>query len=152
MMFKVMLWGWYLAPWWWPSIPSSPSMRPQYWDHRRLVNTPVSQSVSPERWLAVSPHSNSSTFSSSDDMKMISAALLLTSLTAYQAAAQQAGVKEQETAAYLGSITIQDSCQFSLCGPQFTQEFLEGSRPKVGSCSGNCNLLAVNLVSNKFTR
>ena len=84
-------------------------------------------------------------------MKMISAALLLSSLTACQAATHQTGGEEQEVA-YLGSITIQDSCQFSLCGPQFTEEFLEGSRPKVGSCSGNCNLLAVNLVSNKFTR
>ena len=27
-----------------------------------------------------------------------------------------------------------------------------GSVPKVGSCSGDCNLLAINLVSNKFIR
>ena len=120
-------------------------------------STSESQSVSPGRWLAgqCSLHSNStsrtSRTSSSDNMKMISAALLVFSLTACQATSHQAGEQEEE-AAYLGSITIQDSCQFSLCGPQFTQEFLEGSRPKVGSCSGNCNLLAVNLVSNKFTR
>ena len=79
-------------------------------------------------------------------MKIISAAFLLSSLSACLATTQE------KEAAYLGSITIQDSCQFSLCGPQYTEEFLEGSRPKVGSCSGNCNLLAVNLVSNKFTR
>ena len=33
----------------------------------------------------------------------------------------------------------------------FTEIFL-GSVPKVGSCSGDCNLLAINLVSNKFIR
>jgi len=53
---------------------------------------------------------------------------------------------------YLDSFTIQDSCQFSLCGPEFTREFLQGAVPKVGSCSGDCNLLAINLVSNKFIR
>merc|ERR1712130_919384 len=53
---------------------------------------------------------------------------------------------------YLDSFTIQDSCQFNLCGPEYSQEFLQGSVPKVGSCSGDCNLLAINLVSNKFIR
>jgi len=56
------------------------------------------------------------------------------------------------TEAYLDSFNIQDSCQFSLCGPEYSQEFLQGSVPKVGSCSGDCNLLAINLVSNKFIR
>jgi len=76
----------------------------------------------------------------------ISPALLLTALTACQAQ------HREQQPPYLDSITIQDSCQFSLCGPHYTQEFLQGSLPKVGSCSGNCNLLAINLVSNKFTR
>ena len=31
------------------------------------------------------------------------------------------------TEAYLDSFTIQDSCQFSLCGPEYSQEFLLGN-------------------------
>ena len=27
---------------------------------------------------------------------------------------------------YLDSFTIQDSCQFNLCGPEYSQEFLQG--------------------------
>ena len=30
------------------------------------------------------------------------------------------------TEAYLDSFNIQDSCQFSLCGPEYSQEFLQG--------------------------
>ena len=39
---------------------------------------------------------------------------------------------------YLDSFTIQDSCQFSLCGPEFTREFLQGKefREKVEEQSG----------------
>ena len=32
------------------------------------------------------------------------------------------------TEAYLDSFTIQDSCQFSLCGPEYSQEFLLGNK------------------------
>ena len=31
------------------------------------------------------------------------------------------------TEAYLDSFNIQDSCQFSLCGPEYSQEFLQGN-------------------------
>ena len=34
------------------------------------------------------------------------------------------------TEAYLDSFTIQDSCQFSLCGPEYSQEFLLGNSLK----------------------
>ena len=50
----------------------------------------------------------------------ISPALLLTALTACQAQ------HREQQPPYLDSITIQDSCQFSLCGPHYTQEFLQG--------------------------
>ena len=55
-------------------------------------------------------------------------------------------------AAYLGSYQVEDSCQFSLCGPDYSSEFLAGKAPMVGSCSGDCNLLAINLNTDKFTR
>ena len=58
------------------------------------------------------------------DMKIISV-LLVTALSAVQA---QLGDRQQVQAPYLDSITVQDSCQFSLCGPQYTQEFLEGKQ------------------------
>ena len=35
------------------------------------------------------------------------------------------------TEAYLDSFTIQDSCQFSLCGPEYSQEFLLGNIYKI---------------------
>ena len=87
--------------------------------------------------------------------------------------------------AYLDSYSVQDSCQFSLCGPEYgqvsgyhhhlttkargwnfpkscksefatqffwsAQEFLGGA-PLVGSCSGDCHLLASNLNTDRFTR
>ena len=58
------------------------------------------------------------------DMKIISV-ILVTALSAVQA---QLGDHQQVQAPYLDSITVQDSCQFSLCGPQYTQEFLEGKQ------------------------
>jgi len=67
--------------------------------------------------------------------------------------AQEAGpVSGAVGGPYLDSFTVQDSCQFNLCGPEYSQEFLLGSVPKVGSCSGDCNLLAINLVSNRFIK
>jgi len=53
---------------------------------------------------------------------------------------------------YLGSYQIEDSCQFDLCGPEYSEEFtgLGHSRPLVGSCSGDCHLLASSLITDKF--
>merc|ERR1719233_2170826 len=53
---------------------------------------------------------------------------------------------------YLSSYQVEDSCQFSLCGPEYTSEFMTGQVPRVGSCSGDCNLLAINLNTDKFTK
>ena len=55
-------------------------------------------------------------------------------------------------ALYLGSYQVEDSCQFSLCGPVHSSEFMAGKAPMVGSCSGDCNLLAINLNTDKFSR
>ena len=55
-------------------------------------------------------------------------------------------------ALYLGSYQVEDSCQFSLCGPVHSSEFMAGKAPMVGSCSGDCNLLAINLNIDKFTK
>ena len=55
-----------------------------------------------------------------------------------------------EQPAYLDSYQVEDSCQFSLCGPEYSAEFMAGRAPRVGSCSGDCHLLAINLNSNKF--
>ena len=55
-------------------------------------------------------------------------------------------------ALYLGSYQVEDSCQFSLCGPEYSSEFMAGKTPMVGSCSGYCNLLAMNLNEDKFTK
>lgn len=63
-----------------------------------------------------------------------------------------AGAEEAEIGPYLDSFNIQDSCQFNLCGPEYSQEFLLGAVPRVGSCSGDCNLLAINLVNSKFVK
>ena len=52
--------------------------------------------------------------------------------------------------AYLDSYQVEDSCQFNLCGPEYSAEFMVGQAPRVGSCSGDCHLLAINLNSNKF--
>jgi len=54
--------------------------------------------------------------------------------------------------AYLDSYQVEDSCQFNLCGPDYSTEFMAGQAPRVGSCSGDCHLLATNLISNKFHR
>ena len=37
-----------------------------------------------------------------------------------------AGAEEAEIGPYLDSFNIQDSCQFNLCGPEYSQEFLLG--------------------------
>ena len=55
-------------------------------------------------------------------------------------------------ALYLGSYQVEDSCQFSLCGPVHSSEFMAGKTPMVGSCSGDCNLLAIHLNTDKFSR
>ena len=55
-----------------------------------------------------------------------------------------------EQPAYLDSYQVEDSCQFNLCGPEYSGEFMAGQAPRVGSCSGDCHLLAINLNSNKF--
>ena len=49
---------------------------------------------------------------------------------------------------FLGNFLIEDSCQFELCGPAYSQEW--GGAPEAGSCSGDCSLLAITLNSNKF--
>jgi len=54
--------------------------------------------------------------------------------------------------AYLSSYQVEDSCQFSLCGPEYSAEFMLDQAPKVGSCSGDCNLLAINLNTDKFSK
>ena len=55
-----------------------------------------------------------------------------------------------EQPAYQDSYQVEDSCQFNLCGPEYSAEFMAGQAPRVGSCSGDCHLLAINLNSNKF--
>ena len=53
---------------------------------------------------------------------------------------------------YLGSYQVEDSCQFSVCGPEYSQEFGVGRTPEPGSCSGECDQLAVSLITNRFSR
>ena len=53
---------------------------------------------------------------------------------------------------YLGSYQVEDSCQFLVCGQDFSQEFGVGVRPSQGSCSGDCDQLAASLVTNRFSR
>ena len=53
---------------------------------------------------------------------------------------------------YLGSYQVEDSCQFVVCGQDFSQEFGPGLRPSEGSCSGECDQLASSLVTNRFSR
>ena len=47
---------------------------------------------------------------------------------------------------------MEDSCQFQLCGQEYSDEFGVGQSPAPGSCSGDCHSLAVSLVTNKFTK
>jgi len=62
-----------------------------------------------------------------------------------------ASVEREEP--YLGSYQVEDSCQFQLCGPEYSHEFTGAeARPRVGSCSGDCHLLATNMNTNKFHR
>lgn len=67
-----------------------------------------------------------------------------------------AGAEHEEDAGgaapYGGSYQIEDTCQFSLCGPLYRQEFGVGRRPLAGSCSGDCHLLAINTNTNRFTK
>ena len=53
---------------------------------------------------------------------------------------------------YVGSYQVEDSCQFQLCGQEFTEEFGVGVSPSHGSCSGDCHDLAASLINNKFTK
>ena len=64
------------------------------------------------------------------------------------------GAEEDDggAAPYGGSYQIEDTCQFSLCGPLYRQEFGVGRRPLAGSCSGDCHLLAINTNTNRFTK
>ena len=59
---------------------------------------------------------------------------------------------EAPAPAYLGSYQVEDSCQFVVCGQDFSQEFGLGVRPSQGSCSGECDQLATSLVTNRFSR
>ena len=47
---------------------------------------------------------------------------------------------------------MEDSCQFSVCGPEYSSEFGVGRSPSVGSCSGECDHLAETLITNRFSR
>ena len=53
---------------------------------------------------------------------------------------------------YVGSYQVEDSCQFQLCGQEFTEEFGVGVSPSHGSCYGDCHDLAASLINNKFTK
>ena len=66
-------------------------------------------------------------------MRMMGSSLVLAMTIAwgYTATAQGAGLVGGAVAgavggAYLDSFTIQDSCQFNLCGPEYSPEFLLG--------------------------
>ena len=59
---------------------------------------------------------------------------------------------ESQAQPYLGSYQVEDSCQFAVCGQEFSQEFGVGVRPSQASCSGDCDQLAVSLVTNRFSR
>ena len=59
---------------------------------------------------------------------------------------------ESQAQPYLGSYQVEDSCQFVVCGQDFSQEFGLGLRPSQGSCSGECDQLATSLVTNRFSR
>ena len=50
------------------------------------------------------------------------------------------------------SVQVEDSCQFSVCGPEYSSEFGVGRSPSVGSCSGECDHLAETLITNRFSR
>jgi len=64
-----------------------------------------------------------------------------------------AEVQGSQDPPYLGSYQVEDSCQFQLCGVEYSGEFTgPQARPKVGSCSGDCHLLATNMNTNKFHR
>ena len=62
------------------------------------------------------------------------------------------GEIESEGLPYGGSYLVEDTCQFSLCGPLYREEFGVGKRPRLGSCSGDCHLLAINTNTNRFTK
>lgn len=50
------------------------------------------------------------------------------------------------------SYQIQDDCQFQLCGLKFNSEFGLDTTPTAGSCSGDCDLLSINLATGKFQK
>ena len=65
---------------------------------------------------------------------------------------QQHHLEQPVVQPYLGSYQVEDSCQFVVCGQDFSQEFGVGLRPSQGSCSGDCDQLAASLVTNRFSR
>ena len=83
----------------------------------------------------------------------------LTTLTGLEGKVHSQGEQQQQhhhveppAQPYLGSYQVEDSCQFVVCGQDFSQEFGVGIRPSQGSCSGECDQLAVSLVTNRFSR
>ena len=60
---------------------------------------------------------------------------------------------------YLGSYAVQDGCQYSVCGPDYSDQFGSqwgpgpGVTPRPGSCSGECDSLARRLIgSDRFKK
>ena len=62
------------------------------------------------------------------------------------------GHPDQFVEPYVGSYQVEDSCQFVLCGQDFSNEFGVGVSPTHRSCSGDCHDLATSLIDNKFTK
>ena len=62
------------------------------------------------------------------------------------------GHPDQFVEPYVGSYQVEDSCQFVLCGQDFSQEFGVGVSPTHRSCSGDCHDLATSLITNRFTK
>lgn len=52
--------------------------------------------------------------------------MMMTMLLSGRVSADLSDNNVESQGPYLDSFTIQDSCQFSLCGPEFSQEFLQG--------------------------
>lgn len=51
---------------------------------------------------------------------------------------------------YHGSYIVLGACQYQLCSDEYINEFGLANTPVNGSCSGNCDDLAQDLINSKF--
>ena len=95
--------------------------------------------------------SSQTTKMSSSSIALILALVASAAANSYGSQQQQQLAQQQQQPAFVGSYSVEDDCQYKLCGSGHYLEFGSG-RPEPESCAGECDALSRRLLTSKFKR